>query len=74
MKQEMTRWNISQPIPWLDKWVHHIFTGMFIEIRKAINDTYNSGKHWSKWVDKVWNKNCMNAVHLNAIMELTDNN
>ena len=42
MKQEMFRWNIFQPLSCFEKYVHDIFTELFIEINKVINATQNT--------------------------------
>lgn len=57
---------------WLYKCVHHfLYRNVY---RKKINNVQNTGKYWSKWVDKVWEENCTHIVHLNSVMELTDTN
>ena len=61
----MTTWNIYELMTWLDKCVERIYTQMFIEIRNVINTAISSGKYWSKWVDKFWDKNCAYAINLN---------
>ena len=43
-----------------------------IEIGNVINDAVSSGRYWSKWVDKVWDENCEQAINLNFSFELTN--
>ena len=74
MKREMTTWNIFELMSWLDKCVECIYTKMYIEIRSVINMAIETGKYWSKWVDKVWDDNCCHAINLNFCVELTDIN
>ena len=47
---------------------------MFIEILNVINKSISFGRYWSKWVDKVWNKNCEHKINFNFNFELTDAN
>ena len=36
--------------------------------------SFSSGKYWSKWVDKFWDKKCAHAINFNFNFELTDVN
>ena len=47
---------------------------MFLEIKTILNDTTKTGKFWSKWVDDVWEENCVHAVNLNSVKDLYDMN
>ena len=45
MKRQMTTWNISELMAWLDKYVERISTQMFIEIRNVINNAISTGRY-----------------------------
>ena len=61
-------------ITWLERRVERIYTEIFLEIKNVLKDAENNGKFWSKWVDNVWDENCLHAVNLNYVKGLIDIN
>ena len=59
---------------WLDRCVKRIYTEMFLENKKIMNDAEKNIKFWSKLVDDVCEENCSHAVNLNSVKDLYDMN
>ena len=55
---------------WLDQCVERIYTEMFLEIKTSLNDTTQTVKFCSKWVDDEWEEFVSHDVNLNSVKDL----